>query len=60
VAEQAGLGVRQHQLVAQQRIVEQIDLPDRQLVRRPPPGVHMRQHFLRQRPHNGSVPMDIA
>ena len=33
----------------QQRIVEQIDLPDREVVRRAPPGVHQAELVLRER-----------
>jgi hypothetical protein len=39
VPEQPGLYVLRSQRLAQQRIVEQIDLPDGQVVRRPPTAV---------------------
>jgi hypothetical protein len=40
MAEQARLDVFDLQRLAEQRIVEEIDLSDRQIVRRPPPGMH--------------------
>ena len=43
VAEQARFDVRQLERLPQQRIVVEIDLPDRQIVRRPPIGVHLSQ-----------------
>ena len=39
VAEQARLDVLEPQRLAQQRVVEQVDLADREVVRRPPVGV---------------------
>ena len=48
VAEQARLDVLFRQRLFQQRVVVHIDLPDRQVVRRPPVGVHEFQFFLRQ------------
>jgi hypothetical protein len=39
VAEQPRLDVLERQRLAQQRVVEQVDLPDGQIVRRAPPGI---------------------
>ena len=44
VAEQARLDVRQRQAALQQRIVVEIDLADREIIGRPPIGVHLSQH----------------
>ena len=49
MAEQAGLDVIQGQRLLQQRIVEQIDLAHRKIVRGPPPGIHQAQFLLRER-----------
>ena len=49
VAEQARLDVVLRQRDFQQRVVEQIDLPDRQIVRRAPIGVDQRVFLVRQR-----------
>jgi shikimate kinase len=49
VAEQARLDVRQLERLLQERIVVQINLADRDLVRRAPPGVHLAQQFRCQR-----------
>ena len=49
VAEQPRLDVLALERLLQQRIVEQIDLPDRQIVRGPPVGVHLAQLVRRQR-----------
>ncbi len=43
VAEQARLDVLGAQGLAQQRVGEQVDLPDREVVRRAPPGVDVRE-----------------
>ena len=51
--EQARLDVREGQLLAQQRVGEQIDLPDRQVVRGAPIGVDRGEFGLRQRPGGG-------
>ena len=48
VAEQARLDVRQGERFLQQRIVVEIDLPDRQIVRRAPVGVHLVEQCRRQ------------
>ena len=39
--EEPGLDVLGRQRLGEQRVVEQIDLPDREVVRRPPPGVDL-------------------
>jgi hypothetical protein len=44
VPEQARLDVLQRERFLQQRIVVEIDLPDRQIVRGPPIGVHLAEH----------------
>ena len=43
VAEQPRLDVRRRERHLEQRVVVQIDLPDRQVVGRPPVGIHFRQ-----------------
>ena len=43
VAEQAGLDVLGRERLAQQRVAEQVDLPDREVVRGAPPGVDQPQ-----------------
>ena len=43
VAEQARLDVRALQRLLQERVVVEVDLPDRQVVGRPPVGVHLAQ-----------------
>ena len=43
VAEQAGLHVLRSERLAQERVVEQIDLPDREVVRSPPVRVEQPQ-----------------
>ena len=45
VAEQARLDVRQRERLLQQRIVVEINLPDRQIVRGAPIGVHLAEQF---------------
>jgi hypothetical protein len=57
VPEQARLDVPGAERLAQQRVVVEIDLPDGQIVRRPPPGVDPRELLGRQRSHIGSPPM---
>jgi hypothetical protein len=39
VAEEAGLHVLRPQRLGQQRVVQEVDLSDREVVGRPPPGV---------------------
>ena len=46
VPEQARLDVLERQRLAQQRIVEQVDLADREIVGRAPPGVDLREGFV--------------
>ena len=55
VAEQARLDVLDLQWLAQQRVREQIDLTDRQVVGRPPVGVQLLELSFNQRPldHGG-------
>ena len=53
MAEQPRLDVLEGQRLLQQRIVEQIDLPDREIVRRPPPGIHQAELVLRERISGG-------
>ena len=48
MAEQPGLDVLEGQRLGEQRIVEQIDLPDAKVVRRTPPGMHTLQLHLVQ------------
>ena len=58
VAEQPRLDVLEPQRLAQQRVVEQVDLADRQVVRRPPVGVDQVELLYRQgvhRPHRVTV-----
>jgi hypothetical protein len=45
VAEQARLDMLRHERLLQQRIIVEINLPDRQVVRRAPIGVNFRQQF---------------
>jgi len=49
MAEQAPLHVLNLQRLTQQRIVHQINLGDREIICRPPTGVHFAQFFRRQR-----------
>ncbi len=49
VAEQARLDVLRLQRLAQERVVEQVDLRDGEVVGRPPVGVDQAQLFVRQR-----------
>ncbi len=49
VPEKAGLDVPRCQRLAQERVVEEVDLADREVVRRPPIGVDERQLRRRQR-----------
>ena len=49
MTEQPRLDVGTFERLSQQRIVEQIDLPDGQVIRRPPVGVHGRQFGLIER-----------
>ena len=49
VTEQARFDVLAGQRRAQQRVVQQVDLPDRQIVRRPPPAVDSADHVVAQR-----------
>ncbi len=49
MAEQSGLDVLRLQRLAQQRVVEQIDLPDGQVVRGAPVGVDLRELLLVER-----------
>ena len=46
MAEQARLDVFERQRLVEQRIVEQIDLPDRQIVRGAPVGIHQAELFI--------------
>jgi hypothetical protein len=46
--EEPGLGVIEPERLAEQRIVEQIDLPDRQIVGGAPPVVHAAQEVGRE------------
>ena len=48
MAEQAGLGVLDAQRLAQQRVGEQVDLPDREVVGGSPVGVEQSQLRGRQ------------
>ena len=48
MAQQAGLDVLQRQRLLEQRIVAEIDLPDRQIVRGMPVAVHLGQKLGRQ------------
>ena len=47
MAEQTGLGVLDPQWLAQERVLEQIDLADRQIVGRPPVGVQTTKLYSR-------------
>ena len=49
VAEQARLDVRQLERLLQQRIVVEINLPDREVVGRPPIGIQLSQQFRTKR-----------
>ena len=49
MTQQARLGVRHQQLFPQQGIGQKIDLTHRQVIRRPPPGMHPSQQFGRKR-----------
>ena len=48
VAEQARFDVRQLERLFQQRIVKEINLSDREVVRRAPPGIQLAQQFRSQ------------
>ena len=48
VAEQARLDVRQREWLFQQRIVVEVYLTDREVVRRAPIGVHLAEQFRRE------------
>ena len=52
---QARLDMLYFERLAQQRIVEQIDLPDREIVRRAPPGVYQCKLGGRRSGHAGLV-----
>ena len=54
VAKQPRLDVFSLERLFEQRIIEQIDLPDRQIIRRPPIGVHLAKLFCGERA-GGSV-----
>ena len=49
VAEQSGLDVVARQRGPQQRVVQQVDLPDRQVVRGAPPAVELGERLVAQR-----------
>jgi hypothetical protein len=48
VAEQPGLDVLRSQWFAEQRVVEQVDLTDRQVIRSPPIGIDPAEVLRRQ------------
>ena len=64
VTEQPGLDVLGRQRLAQQRVVQQVDLPDRQVVGRPPVGVdqlHLgrrKRHGVSGQCHHGPIVAD--
>ena len=57
VAEQPGLDVLRLQRLAQERVGIQVNLPDRDVVRRPPVGIHSAQQLGSQRSVHQCPPM---
>ena len=60
MSEEAGLDVFGPQGFPQQRIVQQVDLPDGQIVRRPPPGVDAGELLIGERTAVHRCPVIVA
>jgi hypothetical protein len=56
VAQEPGLDVLELEGPLQQRVVEQVDLPDRQVIRGAPVGVHAAEEFGFRRRIHDSIP----